>query len=95
MTRCVQQTIVYLDAEQATELDRVAAHQGISRSELNRRLLDRGLQDAFKVEKIDLAAIESTAGAVPDFEPFARVGGASVGDGRGAHMGKLRNPARE
>lgn len=86
----MQRTNIYLETEQAMALDEVATAQGISRAELIRRLLDRGLRDGFSDEQFDLAAIESSAGAVPHAEFFLTGGDPARGDDdRAAHLDRM------
>lgn len=62
--RCMQRTNIYLEEEQCAVLDRLAAEQGISRSEIIRRLLDEGLGVGRPRLEADLAAIDASFGAL-------------------------------
>ena len=84
MLWCMQRTNIYLETEQAQELDRVASAEGISRAELIRRLLDRGLRGGVGDLESDLAALSATAGAFADFDPIER----DV-DERSAHLDQM------
>lgn len=86
---CMRRTNIYLEAEQALALAHVATAQGISRAELIRRLLDKGLRGGSGDEKFDLAAIESTAGAVPTADPFVRAADDRADDDRAAHLDRV------
>lgn len=60
----MRRTNVYLDDAQIVALDEIAHGQGISRAELVRRLLDRGIGNTPVDEDADLAAIEESFGVM-------------------------------
>jgi metal-responsive CopG/Arc/MetJ family transcriptional regulator len=62
----VRRTSVYLDERQAAALDRRANTNGVSRSELIRRLLDLALRGDVDDVEADLAAIAASHGALRD-----------------------------
>lgn len=64
----MQRTNIYLDERQAQALDRRAAADGVSRSELIRRPLDRALRGGADDLEADLAAIEASHDALRDVE---------------------------
>jgi metal-responsive CopG/Arc/MetJ family transcriptional regulator len=68
----MQRTNIYLEDAQTEALDRLAAEEGISRAELIRRMLDRGLAGRDEDLADDLAAIEESFGALADLEVEAR-----------------------
>lgn len=81
----MKRTNLYLDERQTAALDEVARGQGISRAELVRRLVDRGIGARSADLDADLAAIEESFGALGD-EQFTDRGP----DGRTAHLDKMR-----
>ena len=82
----MRRTNVYLDEAQTAVLDEVAHEQGISRAELVRRLLDRGIANTPVDREVDLAAIEESFGVLAD-EYFSGRGP----DQREAHLDRLRH----
>jgi putative heme iron utilization protein len=62
----MQRTNIYLEERQTSQLDRLAAHAGVSRAEVIRRLLDRALDGAGGTLADDLAAIDETWGSLRD-----------------------------
>lgn len=84
----MRRTNLYLDDRQTSALDRRARAEGISRAELVRQLIDRGLGGVAEDVDSDLAAIEESFGAVPDsdWEVPARDGL----DDRAAHLDMIR-----
>ena len=62
----MQRTNIYLDDAQIEALDRLASARGVSRAELVRNLIDRGLHGEERDTASDLAAIEASFGAVAD-----------------------------
>jgi metal-responsive CopG/Arc/MetJ family transcriptional regulator len=60
----MKRTNIYLDEEQTTALDRLAAQQGVSRAELIRQMLDRVLANADESLASDLQAIDESFGAL-------------------------------
>jgi hypothetical protein len=58
-------TNIYLEEAQAAALDQAARAQGISRAELVRQLLDRGMRDSASADlEADLAAIDASFGTL-------------------------------
>lgn len=84
MLWCMRRTNVYLDDAQTVALDEVARGQGISRAELVRRLLDRGLRSTSVDQEADLAAIEDSFGVL------VHDGSGRGPDERTAHLDRLR-----
>lgn len=82
----MQRTNIYLDDRQTSSLSRVARAQGISRAELVRRLIDRGLGEADGDLDSDLAAIEASFGVLGVDEGMPVRGP----DQRGRHLDQLR-----
>ncbi len=68
----MQRTNIYLEAEQARALNRLAESQGTSRAEVIRRMLDRALRGEAADSEADLAAIAASAGALADSAPVQR-----------------------
>jgi hypothetical protein len=73
----MRRTSVYLDEDQCTRLDELAAHEGVSRAEVIRRFVDEGLMAASPSLGMDLAAIDDSFGSasglqVPDRQPDDR-----------------------
>lgn len=68
----MQRTNIYLDEGQTAALDRRARDEGVTRSELIRRLLDEALAGGAPDQDADLRAIAETAGALRDVEPPPR-----------------------
>lgn len=82
----MQRTNIYLDERQTSSLSRLARAQGISRAELVRRLIDRGLGEADGDLASDLAAIEASFGILAVDEGIPERGS----DQRGRHLDELR-----
>ena len=88
-------TNIYLEARQSAALDEAAEAKGISRAELVRQLIDRGIGADSAVDlEADLAAIDASFGAlgrVSTFQPLAR-----EPDERSRHLEDVaaRRPAR-
>ncbi len=59
----MQRTNIYLTTEESKALDRLAAHEGTTRSSIIRRLIDHSLEDGGNLE-VDLAAIEVSFGVL-------------------------------
>lgn len=76
---------MYLDEAQTVALDEVANGQGISRAELVRRLVDRGIGKTPVDQAADLAAIEESFGVMSDDVPDRGP------DERAAHLDRLRH----
>ncbi len=85
MLWCMRRTNIYLDDAQAAALDTIAAAEGISRAELVRRLVDRGISSLPSDLEGDLAAIEGSFGVCADEEMPAR-----GPDERAAHLHRVR-----
>lgn len=67
----VKRTQIYLDEEQDRKLERRARASGVTKSELIRRAIDRFLsRDGGRSELA--AALEETAGSLPDLEVPSR-----------------------
>lgn len=81
----MKRTNLYLDEAQTVALDEMASAQGISRAELVRRLLDRGLNGTPIDEESDLSAIEESFGVMDN-----RMFSARGPDERAAHLDRLR-----
>jgi Ribbon-helix-helix protein, copG family len=62
----MQRTNIYLDDEQIAALDRLASARGTSRAEVVRGLIDRGLGGDRADLASDLAAIDTSFGALAD-----------------------------
>lgn len=72
MLRCMQRTNIYLEADQAQALDRLAADEGRTRSDLIRDLLDRALSGRDDDLEGDLVAIDDSFGALREGAPASR-----------------------
>ncbi|MGC3994524.1 MAG: CopG family transcriptional regulator [Propionicimonas sp.] len=72
----MQRTNIYLAAQQTEALDRLATGRGVSRAEVIRQLLDRGLAGIDDDPASDLAAIDGSFGSAPDLETPDRSAGA-------------------
>lgn len=81
----MKRTNLYLDEAQTLTLDEMAKAQGISRAELVRRLIDRGLGSQPADLDTDLAAIEASFGALSAAPAVER-----RPDARAAHLERLR-----
>ncbi|MGH3647279.1 MAG: CopG family transcriptional regulator [Micromonosporaceae bacterium] len=77
----MQRTNIYLEDAQTESLDRLAADEGVSRAEIIRRMLDRGLVGQDEDLVGDLAAIEDSSGALADVDVPTR-----GPDTRAAHL---------
>lgn len=64
----MRRTNIYLDEAQTEALDELARAQGVSRAEVVRRLVDRGLAGTGGDLEADLAAIEESFGVLRDEE---------------------------
>lgn len=65
-------TNIYLEARQSAALDEAARAQGISRAELVRQLIDRGIGADPSVDlEADLAAIDNSFGVLSRADVFA------------------------
>jgi Ribbon-helix-helix protein, copG family len=85
MMWCMFRTNIYLTEAQRQLLDARASAEGMSRAELIRRLLDRGLDNDVDDLRADLAAIAESFGVLSD-EPIDldRADGA-----RAAHLDRI------
>jgi predicted DNA-binding protein len=82
----MQRTNIYLDKEQIARLDREAAHQGVTRAALVRRLLDAALDDGASTLRHDLEALDVSFGADPEIRVVRGP------DARSRHLDALRGP---
>lgn len=82
----MRRTNLYLDDAQTVALDENARSQGISRAELVRRLLDRGIATTAVDLEADLAAIEESFGVLESDLPTGR-----EPDRRDAHLDRLQS----
>jgi hypothetical protein len=80
----MRRTNIYLDDAQTAALDAVARAQGISRAELVRRLVDRGVSAAPSDLEADLAAIDDSSGVLAEDAPVRR-----GPDARAAHLDRI------
>lgn len=64
---CMRRTNLYLDDRQTAALDAMARAQGVSRSDVVRRLIDDLLEDGGARLDSDLDAIDAAFGVAPDF----------------------------
>jgi hypothetical protein len=80
----MQRTNIYLDADQARALDRLAKDEGRTRSDLIREIIDRALSGTDDDLTGDLAAIDDACGALSDVD-VARRGA----DERSAHLDRV------
>lgn len=85
MLWCMKRTNLYLSEGQTAALDEVAQGQGVSRAELVRRLVDRGIRATPADLDADLSAIEESFGVLPDEQLTAR-----GPDARTAHLDEAR-----
>lgn len=81
----MRRTNLYLDETQTAALDEVARGQGISRAELVRRLVDRGIGTRPADLAADLTAIEESFGVLGDESLSSR-----GPDARTAHLESIR-----
>jgi len=68
----MQRTNIYLDADQAKALDRLAADEGRTRSDLIRELIDRALSGGDDDLEGDLLAIDDSFGAMREADSGTR-----------------------
>jgi hypothetical protein len=80
----MRRTNIYLDEDQTAALDTIARAEGVSRAELVRRLVDRGISAAPSDLEADLAAITASFGALVADEPPER-----GPDERAAHLDRV------
>ncbi|MHB8295915.1 MAG: ribbon-helix-helix domain-containing protein [Acidimicrobiales bacterium] len=83
----MKRTNIYLEEAQAAALDEASRAQAVSRAELVRRLIDRGIDSGGHVDlDTDLAAITDSFGVLDaDQEPLVR-----EADDRARHLAKVR-----
>lgn len=81
----MKRTNLYLDEAQTAALDEIAGAQGISRAELVRRLIDRGIRARSADVADDLAAIEASFGVLSGEGVPAR-----TPDARAEHLERVR-----
>ena len=77
MMWCMHRTNIYLQDRQTKALDRLAAAEGLSRAEIIRRLIDRGIDDQSRDAVADMAWFDASFGVhaefdIPDRGPGAR-----------------------
>ena len=80
----MRRTNIYLDDDQVVLLDEVARQEGVARSEIIRRLLDRGLHSSHTSVEADLGAITGSFGVLTDWAAPPR-----EEDGRQLHLDRL------
>ncbi|SDD35170.1 Ribbon-helix-helix protein, copG family [Geodermatophilus telluris] len=80
----MRRTNIYLDEDQTAALDTIARAAGVSRAELVRRLVDRGVSAAPSDLDADLAAITESFGALVADGPLER-----GPDERAAHLDRV------
>ena len=80
-------TNIYLESRQAGALDEAAKAQGISRAELVRQLIDRGIAGPALDLEADLAAIEASFGALREVDGL--VAPVRAPDGRARHLNRI------
>lgn len=71
MIRCMRRTNIYLQDRQTEALDRLAEAAGVSRAEVLRQILDRGLAGQSDATAADLAAIDLSFGCLAEIVPEA------------------------
>ena len=69
---CMQRTNIYLDQAQVEALDGIAGKDGVSRAQVVRRLIDRGLAGAGQDTDALVNAIFSAGGTCKDVELSGR-----------------------
>jgi predicted DNA-binding protein len=72
MMWCIHRTNIYLDDEQCRQLDRIAAEEGRTRSDVVRSFIERGLSGGDNDVDRDLQAIEASFGVMRDLDAGAR-----------------------
>lgn len=85
MSRCMRRTNLHLDEFQTAALDTVARAEGVSRAEVVRRLIDRGIPTALPDLDADLTAIEDSYGVWSEDDLVTR-----EPDTRAAHLNRIR-----
>lgn len=71
----MQRTNIYLEDRQTQALDRLASAEGVSRAEIIRRLIDRGIGNAGGDLATDLAWFDASFGIATDFDAPDRAPG--------------------
>ncbi len=89
MIWCMDRTNIYLEHRQTEMLDRLAAQEGVSRAEVIRRFIDRGLAGHDDDVAADLAAIDASFGVLEDIESPQRASG-----DREDHLARVWNSTR-
>lgn len=81
-------TNIYLEEAQAAALDQTARAHGISRAELVRQLIDKGMHDSASSDlEADLAAIDASFGALSDDDALDVI--ARGPDARSRHLHRV------
>ncbi|MCL2422999.1 MAG: ribbon-helix-helix domain-containing protein [Micrococcales bacterium] len=80
----MHRTNIYLDDRQVVLLDRLARQENVSRAEVVRRLLDRGLHSAEASLEADLNAIDQSYGSLAEIDYPDR-----TADHRQAHLDQM------
>jgi hypothetical protein len=81
-------TNIYLEEAQAVALDHAARAQGISRAELVRQLIDKGIHDSVSSDlEADLAAIEASFGTLSHGDAVSVI--AREPDERARHLDRV------
>jgi hypothetical protein len=71
----MNRTNIYLEDRQTEALDRFAGEEGVSRAEVIRRIIDRGIGAGDDTLASDLAAIDRSFGVLADLgDPFRAPG---------------------
>jgi hypothetical protein len=81
----MQRTNIYLEDRQTRALDQLAGAEGVSRAEIIRRLIDRGIETSGRDLATDLAWFDASFGVATDFAVPDRGHGR-----REAHLDKWR-----
>ncbi len=81
----MRRTNIYLDDDQAAALEAVARREGVSRAEVVRRLVDRGLSERSADVDADLSAIRESFGVLAE-DPAP----VHAPDARSAHLDQVR-----
>ena len=84
----MRRTNIYLSDEQTSALDEASRAQGVTRAELVRRLIDRGLGAENSADlEADLAAIRGAFGVAPEAQPAV----SRDADARARHLDQLHS----
>ena len=65
----MKRTNIYLEERQTRALNRLATAAGVSRAEMLRRILDRGLAGEADTLVTNLAAVDAAFGCLADVDP--------------------------